>query len=191
MRLSYSINQASMGQISITADVWSNQNLQPFLAMTAHWIAKVEGTTALQLKTALIAFHRLHGRHDGKTLAETVMKLLDRAQITVKVRLLYGAAILIHISNVSLKVGHFTLDNAGNNRTIMQFLETMMRDHNIAFDAVDCKIMCFAHVVDLSSRQVMRTAGNAVEDDEDGDDSPQSDDETTASDSIVYGCNVV
>jgi hypothetical protein len=52
--------------------------------MTAHWVARVEGTTALQLKTALIAFHNLCGKHDGKTLAETIVKLLDRAQITVK-----------------------------------------------------------------------------------------------------------
>lgn len=57
--------------------------------MTAHWIAEVEGTTALQLKMALIAFHRLRGKHDGKTLAETVLRLLDRAQITVEVRPLH------------------------------------------------------------------------------------------------------
>src|SRR5713226_4581775 len=189
MHLSYSHNQASMGQISITMDVWSDQNRQPFLAMMAHWVAKVKGTTALQLKTALIAFHRLGGRHDGKTLAETVMKLLDRAQITVKVRLLHEAAIPIHVSNVSLKVGHFTLDNARNNGTMMRFLETMMGDRDIAFDAVDRKIMCFAHIVDLSSRQVTRTAGNAVDDD--GDDSPQSDDETTVSGSIARGRDVV
>ena len=80
-----------MGQISITADVWSDQNRRPFLAMTAHWIAKVEGT--LQLKATLIAFHFLHGRHDGKTLAEAVLKLLDRAEITLRVRLLHKAAI--------------------------------------------------------------------------------------------------
>jgi len=56
--------------------------------MMAHWVAKVNGMSALELKMALIAFHHLRDRHDGKTLAETVLKLLDRAQITVKVRLL-------------------------------------------------------------------------------------------------------
>jgi hypothetical protein len=74
-----------MEQVSITVDVWSNQNCQSFLAMTAHWVARVEGTTVLQLKTALIVFHNLCGKHNGKTLAETVVKLLDRAQIMVKV----------------------------------------------------------------------------------------------------------
>jgi hypothetical protein len=99
MRFCNSLNQALIGQISITADVWSDQNRHPFLAMMAHWIAKVEGTGALQLKTALIAFHHLRGQHDGKTLAENVIKLLDRAQITVKVKLLHEAAI---VSDVSL-----------------------------------------------------------------------------------------
>ena len=51
----------------------------------AHWITMIPGTTALQLEKALIAFHRLLGDHDGESLAEIVLKLLDRAAITVKV----------------------------------------------------------------------------------------------------------
>lgn len=56
------------------------------MALTAHWVAKVNGTAALELKTALIGFHRLHGGHDGKSVAKAVMGLLDRAGVTVKVR---------------------------------------------------------------------------------------------------------
>jgi hypothetical protein len=96
---------------------------------------------------------------------------------------------MMHVSDVSLKVGHFTLDNVGNNGTMMRFLEMMLRDHDIAFDAVDRKIMCFAHVVDLSSRQVTRNADNTV--DSDGDDSLESDDETATSGPIARGRNVV
>ena len=65
----------------------------------------------------------------------------------------------------------------------------MLRDREIAFDAVDRKIMCFAHVVDLSSKQVTRAAGNTVGGG--GDDSSQSDDETALSDPIACGRNVV
>ena len=68
-------------------DIWSDQNLQPFLAITAHWIATHEGTDTLKLKTALITFHRLHGKHDGASLADIVIELLDRAGITAKVQL--------------------------------------------------------------------------------------------------------
>lgn len=71
-----------MGQVSIIADVWSNQNYQPFLTMMAHLIAKVDEIITFQFKMALIMFHGLCSGHDGKVLAETVLKLFDRAQIT-------------------------------------------------------------------------------------------------------------
>ena len=74
-----------MGRISFTLDIWSDQLRGAYLAITAHWIANVEGTSALQLKTALIAFHRLYRRHDGRAIARTVVHLLDRAGVTVKV----------------------------------------------------------------------------------------------------------
>ena len=74
-----------MGKISFTLDIWSDQNLRPYLAMTAHWIAIHEPTDTLKLKLALIAFHRLHCSHDGASLANVVIKLLDRAGITAKV----------------------------------------------------------------------------------------------------------
>lgn len=93
------------------------------------------------------------------------------------------------VSDVSFKVGHFTLDNAGNNGTMMRHLETMLGDRDIAFDAVDRKIMCFAHVVDLSSKQVTRNADNTVDDD--GDGSLESDEETAISGPITRGRNVV
>jgi len=75
-----------MGQVSFTADIWSYPNHRPHLGMTAHWIAKVEGTTSLQLKASLIAFHHLRGNHDGESLASTIVHLLDRAGVTAKVR---------------------------------------------------------------------------------------------------------
>jgi hypothetical protein len=54
--------------------------------MTTHWIAEAKGTSTLQFKSALIAFHRLRQNHSGKTIARTIVHLLDRAEVTVKVR---------------------------------------------------------------------------------------------------------
>lgn len=59
--------------------------MQPFFALTAHWITQKEGTLSLQLKTALIAFHALSGRHMGESLAKALLGLLDRARVTKKV----------------------------------------------------------------------------------------------------------
>jgi hypothetical protein len=66
-------------------DIWSDHNRRPFMCITGHWIARDKTTRSLTLKVALIAFHRLIGSHDGKTMAETVLRLLDRAGITTKV----------------------------------------------------------------------------------------------------------
>ena len=179
-----------MGQVSITADIWSDQNRRPFLAMTAHWIAKDEGSNALELKTALIAFHRIHGKHDGEMLAGAVLDLLDRARITTKVRLLHEAGIMMHVLMFLLKVGHFTLDNAANNGTMMKSLERMLRERDVAFDAADRKVMCFAHIINLCSGRVTRKAENRDDDDDDSD-SSQSDDESVASSPIARARNVV
>ena len=75
-----------MGQVSFTMDIWSNQNRQPFLAKTAHWIAKHGDTDTLVLRAVLIAFHCLSGRHDGMSLTDTVLCLLNRAGVTTKVQ---------------------------------------------------------------------------------------------------------
>ncbi len=155
----------------------------------AHWVAKVEGMTSLELKAALIAFHCLPGKHNGKAIAEAVMELLDRAHITIKVRLLHEAGITMHISDISLKVGHFTLDNASNNGTMMQQLEEMLKKCDVAFEVLDCRVMCFAHIIDLCSGQVVGSAESTVGDNE--NDPPQSDDEIAVSSPIAHACNVV
>ena len=53
------------------------------------------------------------------------------------------------------KTGHFTLDNASNNSTMLEALERKLRDRDIESDAVDRRIMCFAHIVDLCSGRVI------------------------------------
>jgi len=75
-----------VGQVSFTLDTWSDQRYGSYLVMTVHWIAEAEGSGTLQLKTLLIAFHRLHEGHTGRSMARTVRHLLDRAGVTTKVR---------------------------------------------------------------------------------------------------------
>ncbi|KAF9222732.1 hypothetical protein BS17DRAFT_662454, partial [Gyrodon lividus] len=48
----------SVGQVSFTADIWSNGLHCPYLGITAHWIKK-DGNGCLTLESALLAFHRL------------------------------------------------------------------------------------------------------------------------------------
>jgi hypothetical protein len=82
-----------------------------------------------------------------------------------------------------LKVGHFTMDNALNNGMMMHKLKAILAKHDIKFDADDCRIMYFAHVINLCSGQVIRGVNRKV----DGDDSdfPMSDGDSASPDIIA------
>ena len=149
--------------------------------MTAHWMAKIRMTTAMQLKMTLIAFHHIDGKHDDEKIARIVMNLLDRAEMTLKVRV-NEAVITMHISNVLLKVRHFTMDNAANKGTMMQALVRLLEKRDIDFDPVNCKIMCFTHIINLTCEQVMQNIDKMAH----GNGDDQSDDG-----SIMWAHNIV
>ena len=60
---------------------------------------------------------------------------------------------------------------------MMELLQAMLAPCEIAFDAKDCRIMCFAHIIDLCSKCVVLAASDGVEDLDDG--YSLSDDNTT------------
>jgi hypothetical protein len=71
--------------------MWSDPNLTPYMAVTAHWIkGQTENTPTgpkrtYTLQADLIGFHRVPGRHTGKHLAHSFLYILDRLKITHKV----------------------------------------------------------------------------------------------------------
>jgi hypothetical protein len=169
--------QASLGRISFTIDTWSDQRLQPYLAITAHWIADVNETSSLQLKSALIGFHRIRRNHKGKTLARATLHLLDRAGITVKVSRVYSCTMLAY--DIFIESGHFTFDGASNNGSMMEAFEILLAERDIDFDAIDRSVICFGHTVELCSKRVIRVASRVVSDSNDagGDDDTDDDDD--------------
>jgi len=64
----------------------------------------------------------------------------------------------------------------------------MLTKRDIAFDAEDRRIMCFAHVVDLCSGCVIRAASDGVEP---GNDGSSSDSDAAVSNPIALACAVV
>lgn len=61
--------------------------MTPFMAVTAHWLeTKLTSTPTgqqyiLTLRSALIGFHRLPGRHTGDHIAACFMWIVDRIDI--------------------------------------------------------------------------------------------------------------
>lgn len=51
--------------------------------MTSHFLIYRDaiGKIGIEMKACLIAFHRLHGAHDGESIARTVMHLLKRVGV--------------------------------------------------------------------------------------------------------------
>lgn len=85
-------------------DMWSDPNLVPYMAVTAHWIHAMEVLTPagkrykLQLRTNLIGFHQVPGKHTGEHLAHTFIYITERLNITKKVSIylwMYLLALLI------------------------------------------------------------------------------------------------
>jgi len=75
------------------------------------------------------------------------------------------------------------MDNASNNDTMMKALGARLtKERDIEFDPVDCRVMCFAHIVDLCSGRVIRGLSGGVADKDNS--SSSDDDDTVASDPI-------
>ena len=75
----------------MTMDMWSDPNLSPFMAVTAHWIEAIPIQTSagrqfkLNLRSDLFAFLSVPGRHTGDHLAGTFWHVLECLGIAKKV----------------------------------------------------------------------------------------------------------
>jgi hypothetical protein len=74
------------------------------MAVTAHWIESVEEKTGtglqkiLRLRSDLVGFHKLPGRHTGEHLAHCFLFVTDRLNLTAKVsRKFHKITLLNHI----------------------------------------------------------------------------------------------
>ena len=90
------------------------------------------------------------------------------------------------------------MDNASNNKTMMEELQTMLTSRDIAFNANKHRTMCFAHIVNLCSGWVVHAAVDGVEDkdapslsDNDNDSPFSSGDVIHAPNPIEAACAVV
>ncbi|KAH9058985.1 hypothetical protein EDB83DRAFT_2520766 [Lactarius deliciosus] len=102
-----------------------------------------EGTLQhLTLKAALIGFHRLKVKHTGINIARTIHYLLDRAVVT-------------------LKIGHFTLNNTENNTVAMKHLQRLLLDCELEgivrvdFHHLNNRVHCYAHIINLCAAHII------------------------------------
>jgi hypothetical protein len=77
---------ASKGWISFTIDLWTDPNLNPFMAVTVHWCSENAQGNAIY-SSGLIAFHHTPWSHTGEALCEHFLKIIDDYGIANRVSL--------------------------------------------------------------------------------------------------------
>ena len=75
----------------MTMDLWTDTNISPFMAVTAHWIEvdavlTLQGTQYnLQLCADLIGFHHVPGHHTREHITHAFLHVLDHIGVVHKV----------------------------------------------------------------------------------------------------------
>ena len=75
----------TLGRISFTSDIWSDPNLTPFLAMTAHFCRRLHGPGSLEIAHRLLAFRVVQGSHDGENVGQIMYDIVKEAGAHQKV----------------------------------------------------------------------------------------------------------
>jgi ribosomal protein L44E len=117
---------ASQSKIHLSMDLWTSPNRRAYLAIVAHWVDQ------WVKQKALLALPRLHGSHGGKLQSVHVMETLQNYEVFDK-------------------LGYCTSDNASSNDSLLQHLSTrLLEEHGIEYDAVQHRIRCSGHIINLS-----------------------------------------
>ncbi|KAJ8579265.1 hypothetical protein M405DRAFT_848339, partial [Rhizopogon salebrosus TDB-379] len=59
------------------------------------------------------------------------------------------------------EMGHFTLDNAGNNQTALNEVSSQLIDRGIDFDPINHRIPCFPHIINLCAQRIINMFSSA------------------------------
>lgn len=81
------------GRVSYTTDVWTDLWIRPFMAITAHYFARVtnedSGKTEDVWGSQLIAFRHLPESHTGEHLADSFLAVLESLGLVHKACIVY------------------------------------------------------------------------------------------------------
>ena len=110
-------------KFSLTLDIWTSPSQDPFLCVTLHFIDQ-----NWILKTQVIAFRYIPGKHSGANMALVLENILKEYQIEDRIL-------------------SITMDNASNNDKLVGELikKGIIRD-------AEHHIRCFAHIVNLAAQ---------------------------------------
>jgi hypothetical protein len=128
--------------VSFTLDAWSNKRKYSFLAVTAHYTVWEGGK--LIIRSRLVAFRFIKGRHTGSQLAHMLFNIFEELGVCHKV---LCSNLMRHSSHTLWQqIGVLTMDNASNNDTLMEALKILMHAHGFKFDVVQNRVRFVFHI---------------------------------------------
>jgi hypothetical protein len=119
-------------KISLTCNGWTSPGNNSVLGITAHWIQNQK------LKWVILAVIIINGTHSGANLASHLAEVLE-------------------IFGITQKIFCITADNASNNITMGQELNSL-----IDFDNVNCMLGCMPHVINLAAKAGIKAFSEAT-----------------------------
>jgi hAT family C-terminal dimerisation region/Domain of unknown function (DUF4413) len=139
--------------VALSLDLWTSENQLSILGVMGHWL-----TADFEKKEKLLEFMEIEGVHSGENLSEVLVMMLEELGIASKLLTITG-------------------DNAGNNGTLCEFLQTSLlkkyddEDHEfrmkplMRFHGRGSFIPCLAHVINLVCKEFLSSlkAGSVKE----------------------------
>jgi hypothetical protein len=128
-------------KLSLAVDCWSSPNHLAFFAILGYFI-----TNDWEYKEVLLAYHPLHGKHSGKSLANLVAQTLREYEV--------------HDRLLAL-----TADNASNNDTLRKELARELLKDGVTWNKDAGTIRCMAHVIQLAVNRFLGTLKSVAKND--------------------------
>ena len=128
----------------ITCDVWTSKNQLSFFGFTLHFI-----DDSWNIQDSLLAFKLLEVEHDGQSLANAFLDVMDDFDLT------HG---LLGV----------TADNTSNNSSMMVQLEDYYSRNYLSsgFSLSWNQIQCMAHVINLGAKEIIKCFKEPVDTEE-------------------------
>ncbi len=120
------ILQAALLSIYITCDAWTIPNRLGAWGLVSHFTSEER-----LLRELLLSLFKQQGSHSGQNQARLVLKTLTSYKIRNR-------------------LGHFVMDNASTNDTLMEYIAEDLTDERIAYDSRQHRSRCNGYIINLA-----------------------------------------
>jgi len=123
---------SNSSMLSFTLDAWTSKNQLAFLGITVHWI-----DDDFNLHNTLFDFIKMDGSHTGVNLAKYFVESVKSM-------------------GCEHKIMAITTDNASNNITMMNEIETQLALMGITINKESVHVRCMAHTINLAVQLMIK-----------------------------------